>query len=177
MRNWAREGHRNRNQDQDRNRNRNRNRNRDSSRGQSIALDYTLGLGIGFLLITGLVIAGGNYVTDQRDRAQQAELRVVGQQLAADIEAADRLAASTTSGDVRIERSLPSTVARSTYTIEVVADEDPWLVLSSHAAPVQVRIELTNQTALVPTTINGGLVVVDYTASGELELGPGDRYA
>jgi len=150
---------------------------RDASRGQSIALDYTLGLGVGFLLITGLVVAGGNYVTDQRDRAQQTELRVVGQQLAADIEAADRLAASTTSGDVRIERSLPSTVARSTYSIEVVADEDPWLVLSSHSAPVEVRIELTNRTALVPTTINGGLVVVDYTASGELELKPGDRYA
>lgn len=150
---------------------------RDSSRGQSIALDYTLGLGVGFLLITGLIIAGGDYVTDQRDRAQQSELRVVGQQLAADIEAADRLVASTTNGDVRIERSLPSTVARSTYSIEVVAEEDPWLVLSSHSAPVEVRVELTNQTALTPTTVNGGLVVVDYTPSGELELRRGDRYA
>jgi hypothetical protein len=160
MRNWARGGP-----------------DRDASRGQSIALDYTLGLAVGFLLITGLIIAGGDYVTSQRDRAQQAELRVVGQQLAADIEAADRLVGSTTNGDVRIERSLPATVARSTYSIEVVDDEDPWLVLSSHGAPVEVRVELTNQTALAPTTINGGLVVVDYTPSGELELRSGDRYA
>jgi len=161
MRNWARSGR----------------RDRESSRGQSVALDYTLGLGVGFLLITGLIIAGGDYVTDQRDRGQQAELRVVGQQLAADIEAADRLVASATSGDVRIKRSLPPTVARSGYSIEVVADEDPWLVLSSHSAPVEVRVELTNETALVPTTVNGGLVVVNYTASGELELESGDRYA
>jgi hypothetical protein len=150
---------------------------RESRRGQSIALDYTLGLGVGFLLITGLIIAGGDYVTDQRDRAQQAELRVVGQQLAADIEAADRLVGSTTDGEVRIERSLPATVARSGYTVEVVADGDPWLVLSSHSAPVEVRVELTNQTALAPTTINGGFVVIDYTASDELEVRSGDRYA
>lgn len=147
-------------------------------RGQSIALDYTLALGVGFLLITGLVIAGGDYVIDQRNRAQESELRVVGQQLAADIEAADRLAnATTTGGDVRIERSLPATVARSSYRITVVDDDDPFLVLSSHGTPVEVRIHLTNRTALVPTTINGGRVVIAYTASDGLELKSGDRYA
>ncbi|PSP46175.1 hypothetical protein BRC60_10940 [Halobacteriales archaeon QH_1_68_42] len=119
-----------------------------SDRGQSIALDYTLGLAVGFLLITGLLIAGGDYITDQRNRAQQSELRVIGQQLAADIEAADRLAAAATNGEVRIERSL-----------------------------VEVRVDLTNETAVAPTTFNGGFVVVEYTASGEIEVERGDRYA
>lgn len=146
-------------------------------RGQSVALDYTLGLAVGFLLITGLIIAGGDYVTDQRNRAQQQELRVVGQQVAADIEAADRLAVSSTNGDVRVERTLPSTVARSSYTIEVTDEDDPSLVLASQSSSVSVRIDLTNQTALAPTTITGGRVVVDYTTSDELELRSGDRYA
>lgn len=147
-------------------------------RGQSVALDYTLSLAVGFLLITGLIIAGGDYVTDQRDRAQQSELRVVGQQVAADIEAADRLAvAATTDADVRLERDLPGTVARSGYTIEVVEDEDPYLVLASDGSGVSVRVELANQTALVPTTVDGGRVVIDYTSGGKLELEAGDRYA
>ena len=148
-----------------------------SDRGQSIALDYTLGLAVGFLLITGLLIAGGDYITDQRDRAQQSELRVIGQQLAADIEAADRLAAAATNGEVRIERSLPSTVARSGYTVNVTTDENPELLLSSRSAPVEVRVDLTNETAVAPTTFNGGFVVVEYTASGEIEVERGDRYA
>lgn len=147
-----------------------------SNRGQTIALDYTLGLAVGFLLITGLLIAGGDYITDQRDRAQQSELRVIGQQLAADIEAADRLAAAATSGEVRIERSLPSTVARSGYTINVTADENPELLLSSKDAPVEVRVDLTNETAVAPTKFNGGFVVVEYTGS-EVAVERGDRYA
>jgi hypothetical protein len=147
-------------------------------RGQSIALDYTLSLAVGFLLITGLIIAAGDYVTDQRNRAQESELRVVGQQVAADIEAADRLAvAASTNADVRLERTLPGTVARSGYTIQVVEDEDPYLVLASDGSDVSVRVELANQTALVGTTIAGGRIVVDYTSSDELELKPGDRYA
>ena len=151
---------------------------RHDRRGQSVALDYTLSLAVGFLLITGLIIAGGDYVTDQRDRAQQSELRVVGQQVAADIEAADRLAvAGTTNVDVRLERKLPGTVARSGYSIQVVKDEDPYLVLASDGSDVSVRVELANQTALVGTTVAGGRVVVDYTSSEKLELKPGDRYA
>jgi len=117
-------------------------------------------------------------VTDQRDRAQQTELRVVGQQLAADIEVADPLAvAATTNASVRLERRLPETVARSVYNIEVVDDADPYLVLASSGSGVSVRVDLANETALVPTKINGGRVVVEYTDSGKLKLKPGDRYA
>jgi len=150
---------------------------RSDPRGQSIALDYTLGLAVAFLLITGLLIAGGDYITDQRDRAQQSELRVIGQQLAADIEAADRLAVASTDGEVRIERALPSTVARSGYTINVTDDENPDLLLSSQEAPVEVEVDLTNETAVAPTKFNGGFVVVEYTTGGEIEIGRGDRYA
>jgi len=150
---------------------------RSDPRGQSVALEYTLGLAVAFLLITGLLVAGGDYITDQRDRAQQSELRVIGQQLAADIEAADRLAVASTDGGVRIERALPSAVARSGYTVNVTAEENPELLLSSQDAPVEVEVDLTNQTAVAPTKFNGGFVVVEYTAGGEIEVERGDRYA
>ena len=85
--------------------------------------------------------------------------------------------AASTNADVRLERTLPRTVARSGYTVQVVEDEDAYLVLTSDGSDISVRVELANQTALVGTTVAGGRVVVDYTSSEKLELKPGDRYA
>jgi len=147
-------------------------------RGQAITLNYTLGLGISLLLVTGLIIAGGNFVADQRERAVRTELRVVGQQVATTVASADRLAATT--GDdatVRLKRSLPRTVAGSTYNIEVVPSVDSHLLLRSTNPDIEVRVDLANQTDVVGTTVGGGTVAVNYTASEELRLERGDSDA
>lgn len=140
-------------------------------RGQAITLNYTLSLGLGLLLVTGLLVGGGNFVDDQRERATRGELRVIGQQIAATVASADRLA-STTGGDgtIQLSRSLPDTVAGSTYNIELVASPDPQLLLRSSNPDVEVEVELLNETDLAASTVNGGDVVVNLTASRELRL-------
>lgn len=146
-------------------------------RAQSIALDYVLALSVGFLLITGLIVAGSDFVADQRDRVQESELRVIGQQVAAEMAAADRLALAATDGEVRIERRLPDDVAQTGYRIEVVADETPSLRLAPVDGSVSVRVELANETAVAANTVQGGNVVVTTTASGEITVEESDRYA
>ena len=147
-------------------------------RGQAITLNYTLGLGIGLLLVTGLLIAGGNFVADQRERAVRTELRVVGQQVAATAASADRLAATTEDdATVRLKRALPRTVAGSTYNIEVVPSGDTHLLLRSTNPDIEVRVALANETDVVGTTVGGGTVAVNYTASEELRLERGDSDA
>jgi hypothetical protein len=145
-------------------------------RGQSITLSYTLGIGIATILVTGLLIAGAGFVSDQRERAAEVELRVVGQQLASDVEATDRLVQS---GDrntaVSISRSLPQSVAGSGYTVELVEQSDPYIRLESQQQDVVVRIEFSNQTAVDGSVVGGGQVLVNYTASGQLRLEGGER--
>lgn len=140
-------------------------------RGQAITLNYTISLGLGLLMVTGLLVAGGNFVGDQRERATRAELRVVGQQVAATVASADRLA-STTDGDgtVQLSQSLPDKVAGSTYSVELVASGDAHLLLRSTNPDVEVRVEVVNQTDLAASTVGGGDVAVNLTASQELRL-------
>jgi hypothetical protein len=144
---------------------------RGRERGQAITLNYTISLGLGLLVVTGLLVAGGNFVGDQRERATRAELRVVGQQVAATVASADRLAATTDdSGTVQLSRSLPDRVAGSTYSVELVASADAHLLLRSANPDVEVRVEVLNETDLATSTVGGGDVVVNLTASQELQL-------
>ena len=149
-----------------------------STRGQSIALDYALSLAMGFLLITGLIVGASDYFTDQRDTAQRSELNVIGQQVAAEIAAADRLAqAADANGAVRIERRVPDDVARSTYTIELIAKENPTLLLKSSRSTVEVRVDILNETHVTGSTVPGGDIVVTRTGSGELQIEKGESHA
>lgn len=144
---------------------------RRTDRGQAITLNYALGLGIGLILITGLLITGGTFVNDQRESAIQTELRVIGQQMAADIATADRLSQSTAGNStVRLERTMPSTVAGGIYEVELVAGSDPHLLLSTENPEVTVRIDLVTETALKGNNINGGSVRIRETSGGKIEL-------
>lgn len=143
-------------------------------RAQAITLDYTLGIAIAVILITGLLIAGGSFISDQRETAARSELRVIGQQLATDIEAADRLiGAAGNDGSVRVRRNLPTAVAGSHYDIELVEDSDPYLVLTSTDPDLSISVEFTNFTAVSGAEIGSGSVAITLTASGKLTLEEG----
>ncbi|MEF8776002.1 MAG: hypothetical protein V5A43_05815 [Haloarculaceae archaeon] len=146
----------------------------DSARGQAITLEYVLGVAIASILIVGLVTTGASFVDQQGKQAAQAELRVIGQQLAADIEAVDRLASSAEKNTtVRIERELPREAAGG-YTVRVLERANPRLNLSSDSHDVSVRIEFSNSTAVSGTALSGGQVLINYTASDELRVERGD---
>ncbi|MFD1587293.1 hypothetical protein ACFR9U_09875 [Halorientalis brevis] len=142
-----------------------------TDRGQAITLNYAMGMAIGVILITGLLIAGGTFVTDQRESAIRTELRVVGQQIAADVATADRLSQSTEGNStVRLERTMPETVAGGTYNVRVVASKDAHLILTTENPAVRVRVDLVNQSDVQDTAINGGTLHINETASGDLEV-------
>jgi hypothetical protein len=143
------------------------------ARSQALALDYVLGLGIAMVLTIGLLIAGGGFIGEQRESAARTQLEVVGQQLAADIEAADRLvAAAGVDGTVSVDRQIPETIAGSQYRIELVATSDPHLQLRTTQPSVTTRVEFTNVTPVSASDVGGGSIVVNYTA-GALTLESG----
>lgn len=89
-------------------------------RAVSTTLGYALTLGITTLLVSGLLIVGGTFIEDQREQATQTEYRVVGQRLAADLTAADRLLATADEGgSVTVERSFPGKIVGRNYRVGI----------------------------------------------------------
>ncbi|PSQ18727.1 hypothetical protein BRD04_10885 [Halobacteriales archaeon QS_9_67_17] len=142
-----------------------------SDRAVSTTLGYALTLGITTLLITGLLVGMGGFIEDQRERAIRSELEVVGQQLAADVEAGDRFVGAGDT-DFSVQRSLPNDVVGVSYRISVVVDgTDTYLRLTTSNPAVTVEVDMALTASIAETTVTGGQVVVTYDAgSGNLEV-------
>lgn len=140
-------------------------------RAVSITVNYVLAIAIATILVTGLLIAGGNFIERQQAGVVENELRVVGQRLASDLERVDRLAtASNGSATVRLNQTLPNAAAGNRYDITLNADSNPELFLASEAADVNVSIPITNQTDVAQANVNSGTIAIIYNTSGNEEL-------
>jgi hypothetical protein len=155
---------------------------RGDDRAATSVLSYVLTLGITALLISGLLIAGGNVVDGQRERVVRTELRVVGQGLAADISTVDRLARSTDQ-PVELTRETLSRVAGVGYSVEVDEVATPGatnngyryeLRLSTDVPDVEVLVGFSTQTRVAETAFSGGDVRVAYDpGTDDLEVSDG----
>lgn len=130
---------------------------------------YVLTLGITAVLIGGLFIAGGTFIDDQRQTTAESELQVLGQQVSADIAAADRLTRTDGETDVTIRRSLPDRVVGANYRISVRHDVEgptnPYLVVIAEDLDVEVKIGLTSETSVTESTAHSGDVLIEYDES------------
>ncbi|QCJ47858.1 hypothetical protein [Haloprofundus sp. MHR1] len=140
-----------------------------TDRAASTTLSYVLALGITAILITGLLVAGGGVVEDQRDRTVENELRVIGQQLAADLEMADALVQSAPSGTVRLDRQLPPRVVGTNYAIDMVDTDDDGsansIQLSTSNPDLMVTVSFTTHTTIADASFSGGNVNIRYTGT------------
>lgn len=137
-----------------------------SKRAVATAFGYVLTLAITATLVSGLLIAGGNLVQDQRDRVVENELQVVGEQLVTHINAADRLNQSGQGNtNVSIEQPFPGNVAGESYRVTLEEREDPRLRLETTRSSIAVSIPLTNTTAMGESTASGGTVVIEYDST------------
>ena len=144
---------------------------RPDDRAVSTTIGYALTLGVASLLITGLLIAGGGFLQNQREVTTETELEVIGEQVSADISSADRLSASD-ADEVNITRSLPDSVTGSQYTISLETSPQTHLELRSADPEVTVRVDVAvHETSLAATDIDGGNIQVSYNrTSDELVL-------
>lgn len=131
----------------------------------STTLGYALTLAITTLLVTGLIFAVGTEVETRREQAIRTEMDVVGNQLAASLASADRLAdASGTNGVVVVERALPADVAGTPYTIEII-EQSPGeydLQLTSTNPEETLAISLSLDTELETGTVASGPLTISY---------------
>lgn len=147
-----------------------------ADRGVSPVFGYTLTLSVATLLVGALLLTAGSFVDDQRAGTAESELRVIGQQVSADIAAADRLSRTDGAEDIRVGRTVPGSVVGSTYTIRVRTDggpTTPYLELSTTRPNVTVTVGVVSKRDVRgDATANGGEIAVVYEA-GEVVLRDG----
>lgn len=144
------------------------------TRAVSTVVGYAITLGIVTLLVTGLLVAGGTFVEDQRQGAIRGEMEVFSQQVSSQLVGVDRLAVASGSGTTaRLSRQLPDEVTGRTYLVEV-SDEasGPSLVsitLRSQSPEVSVTASVWLRTDVTDTTLAGGPILVTYDG-GSIEV-------
>lgn len=140
-----------------------------NDRGVSTTLNYVLSLGIASLLVTGLLLAGGTFVEDRQRQVIRSELSVIGEQIASDVNRADRLlTAGNVATTVTVNQSFPTRLTGTGYDIEL-NQANGELVLSSVDPEVEVSVTVETESTLVDSNADGGIVVVQSTGN-ELEI-------
>lgn len=92
-----------------------------TDRGVSTVLSYVLVVGIVAILTSTLVTGFAPFVTNQQQETVHSTLKVFGNDIAGDIDSADRLATKAgDNGTVELRTRLPDRVGGSTYEIEFV---------------------------------------------------------
>ncbi|WP_058995067.1 hypothetical protein [Haloarcula sp. CBA1127] len=137
------------------------------NRAVSTTLSYTLSLAIASILVSGLLIAGGNFVESRQEQVIRDELEVVGQQVAADITRIDRLVvAADNDPTARLNHTFPARVSGTGYRVSIDSTADE-LTLKSTAPEVSVTVSLTTRTALGDSSAGGGVITVFYDESND----------
>ncbi len=146
---------------------------RSTDRSVSVALGYVLVLGISTILISGLLIAGGSFVEDNRERVIDSEMKVIGNHIAGNMEQVDRMvmASEDNVGEgpdrAHINQSFQRLVTGSAYNVQVVDDGNPQVVLTSSDPEVTVHVNMTVQTDVEEKTVSGGKISVYYDTDQE----------
>lgn len=143
-------------------------------RAVSVPIQYTLLLATIALLASGLFVALGGFVQDEQGDAAENALEAIGNRLAAELAAADRLASPLDgAGRLSLAVDTPDTVAGTTYTITVdhASGNRSRLVLETVRPAVSVVVEIETHVHLVEGSVSGGPLDVVYDPSAdELEV-------
>lgn len=140
-----------------------------NQRAVSTTLGYSLVLAITAILVTGLLIAGGTLVEDQRERIADEELSVTAEQLASGIGDADRLSSTDSNGVLRVTVWLPDRIAGGAYTLELenqpTDDGQPakaTIIADSQAVDVTAELSIRTTVPVANQTVVGGPVVISH---------------
>lgn len=143
-----------------------------TDRAVSSTLNYVISLAIATLLVTGLFVAGGNFVDDRRESVVRSELQVVGQQVAADLARVDRLAvAGRGSVEAGVDESLPGRITGASYRVWLFHTPQR-IVLNTTDPEVSVTVRVATRTDINRSRVRGGDFAVRLNGSA-LEVSDG----
>jgi len=136
-------------------------------RAVSITLNYVLVLVLSSILVTGLIIAGGTFVEQQRETVTQGELNVIGTHIAGNIEQVDRyVEAGNGTETAYVNQTFQPDVSGTPYRVRLIApdaDTEPaQLRLNVQGTDIQVDINVSVRTDVIDSRADGGTIAVVY---------------
>jgi hypothetical protein len=139
-----------------------------SDRAVTVTLNYILVLAITATLVSGLLVAAGTFVEDQRERVIEGELDVIGNHIAGDVEQVDRMVRASNGAPDRAEinQSFQETVGGTGYNVRLEQNPDR-VVLESNSPAVTVSVNVTVQTDIEESFAPGGDSAVRYDATAD----------
>lgn len=139
----------------------------DRDRAVSVAVTHVLTIGITTILISGLLLAGGNLLDQQSDRAADRELRTIGDRISTELATAGERG-NWTDSNVTIRTQHPSRVVGSGYTVELeeLSSGDECFERQGYDGCVVVTGHERDLVAEVPVSTPDGVDVEDGTALG-----------
>lgn len=134
-------------------------------RSVSTTFGYVLTLAISSLLVTGLIVAGGTFVDQQREQVVQHEMEVIGEHVAGNVQQVDRMvnASDESTPVAQINQSFPTHISGTTYNIELVENGgEPKLYLNSTRPELTVTVNVTTRTDIGDSVADGGTIVIRH---------------
>lgn len=140
-----------------------------SDRAVSTVVSYVLVLGIVAILLSALTVSFVPLVANQQGSAVHTTLKVLGNDVAGDVETADRLtAAAGDDGEVVLRTRLPDRIEGSTYEIEIEQVDDGeeryrgnvTLRSVDHDLSVTVQFRTRAEIELEEDTLDGGTLEI-----------------
>lgn len=150
-----------------------------AERGVSTVVSYVLTLGIVAILSTTLLASFAPFVTNQQQDAAQSTLSVLGDDIAGDVDAVDRLATrSGTTETVEFRTRLPDRVGGSRYEVRIENATDgggpPYdYEITLHTldfeanAIVSLRTRTPVETRPETDPLDGGVLRISYDATDD----------
>lgn len=136
-----------------------------TDRGVSTVVSYVLVLGIVTLLSSALIGTFGPFVTNQQQATAGSTLEVFGNDLAGDIESADRLVqGSSGTPTIELRTRLPSQVGESPYDITIAnqGGDVYEITLQARDFDASAIVTVRTETPVVETTVEGGDLRIIY---------------
>lgn len=141
-------------------------------RAVSFTVSYVLTIAVAVVLVSGVLLAAGGTVRDQRQQTLRYGASVVADETAAAVMQADRLARIGTPSEVAVALDLPERLAGEPYVVRLESDRGSVSIsVTATAPPTAVSVPLANRTSVRETAVPGGPTRVVYRpATDELTL-------
>lgn len=134
-----------------------------NDRAVSVTVGHAMNLAVITILLSGVIIASGGMVESERERTANEELDVIGQQIADELMAADRMVIAGTDPTVEIRVDLPRQVVGSSYSVRLPGtDGDEQVIELETARPsVAISVPVETTTPVASTTVSGGRLTIE----------------
>ena len=136
------------------------------TRAVSPAVTQALTIGISTILISGLLLGGGQYIEERQENTVRTGLQDIGSGVTSDLVRLDQFPTGSLDDDISFTSEYPSRLGDQGYRIEVESGSPVTIHVNSTAESISTTIRFESQSEVCDSTVDGGTIAVAYDQDG-----------